>query len=45
MEYEYRTQAHEMRLEGTSDEKPNPEVIATDARLHGYDVLNLEIWF
>ena len=44
-EFEYRTQLHEMWLEGTSDEKPNEEVVITDAALRGYDIVNFDAWF
>lgn len=42
---EYRTQPHEMFLEGSSDEKPSEIEITNDARKHGFDVDNININF
>tara|TARA_R110000744_G_scaffold329836_1_gene435398 strand:+ start:937 stop:1125 length:189 start_codon:yes stop_codon:yes gene_type:complete len=45
MEYEYRIQEWEMWLEVTSDNKPCKEEIIKDAKIKGFELNNLDMWF
>lgn len=41
---EYRTQKHEMLVDGTSDEKPDVEEILDHAMGRGFNVTEIEIF-
>ena len=43
-EVEYRSQKHEMWVEGTADEKPTHDAIINHAKSKGYSVINIGIW-
>lgn len=45
IEFEYRTQAHLMSVEGSCDEKPTEQEIIFHAINRGYAVSNIEIWW
>lgn len=42
---EYRSQQHEMLVEGTSDFKPNENEIMEHGAKNGFFVTDIEIWF
>lgn len=44
MDFEYRTQAHEMWLEGTSDDEPDLSAIHEHAKCRGFALADLQVW-